>query len=236
MKLPEKRKKRKSRITIDEINRYTLRSKVLKGVATAASIILAIIYLFAILYEQNGSFTVSVNKHEMVKYGLSLCENRDLKSLTSVLNMRIDEQITNISQEDLPKNLDNIDGAHCGDNYLAFTFYLYNASDVDTLSYEWQIKVSNISNGIDEAIRIRHYINGTPTTYAKTSSDGSGPEPGTTEFYSTDIIARGRVDDFVAGGVTKNTLVVWLEGPDPDCLDWIKGGQMYVEMDISVVH
>ena len=109
MKLPEKRKKRKSRITIDEINRYTLRSKVLKAVAVAASIILAIIYLFALLYEQNGSFTVSVNKHEMVKYGLSLCENRDLKSLTSVLNMRIDEQITNISQEDLPKNLDNIE-------------------------------------------------------------------------------------------------------------------------------
>ena len=236
MKLSEKRKKSKSRLTIEEINGYMFRGRVLKIIAVAASVILAIIYLFALLYEQNGSFTVSVNKHEMVKYGLSLCDNRDLRTPTSVLNMRIDQAITNISEEDLPDNLDMIDGEHCGRNYLAFTFYVFNASDVDTINYEWQIKVSNISNGIDEALRIRHYVDGKPTTYAKTSSDGSGPEPGTTEFYSTNIIARGRVDGFVSGAVTKNTLVVWLEGPDPDCLDWIKGGQMYVEMFIGIVH
>ena len=60
----------------------------------AAAVLLLIIYLIACLYKETGSFTISVNKHEMVKYGLSLCETRDLSKPASVLNMLIDEEIT----------------------------------------------------------------------------------------------------------------------------------------------
>ena len=236
MKQTESGRKRKARVTAEEITKYNTRSKILKITAVAVGVLLVIIYLFATLYKESGSFTVSVNKHEMVQYGLSLCENRDLKKPTSVLNMRIDQSITNIAEEDLPNNLDMIDGNNCGKNHLAYTFYLFNASDSSSVSYEWQIKMRNISNGIDEAIRVRLYVNGVATTYAKTSSDGSGPEPGTVEFYSTDIAARDRVDDFEAGAVTRYTIVIWLDGPDPDCLDWIKGGKMSLEMDFSIVH
>lgn len=236
MNLNEKNKKSQTRVTVEEINKYDTRSKVLKIAAIAAAVLLLIIYLIACLYKETGSFTISVNKHEMVKYGLSLCETRDLSKPASVLNMLIDEEITNIAGEDIPENVDMIDGEHCGDNHLAFTFYLFNAGDVDMINYEWQIKMSNIYNGIDEAIRVKLYIDGEPTVYAKTASDGSGAEPNTTEFYSSDIVALGRKDNFLTGSVTKFTIVVWLEGPDPDCLDWIKGGKMRLEMLFSIVH
>ena len=236
MDLKGKDRKGRKRITVEEINKYDTRSKILKIVAIAAAVLLLITYLFATLYKESGSFTISVNKHEMVKYGLSLCENKDLSKPTSQLNMRINQAITNIAEEDLPENVDNIDGDHCGKNHLAYTFYLFNASDVDSVNYEWQIKASNIQNGIDEAIRVKLYVDGVPTKYAKTASDGSGPEPNTTEFYSSDIVAMGRRDDFPSGSITKFTIVVWLEGTDPDCLDWIKGGQMRLEMVISIVH
>ena len=236
MNLQEKNRKDRIRVTAEEINKYKLRGKVLKILATCAAVLLLIVYLFATLYKESGSFTVSVNKHEMVTYGLSLCETRDLSKPTSVLNMRIDQSITNIAEEDLPDNVDMIDGSHCGKNHLAYTFYLFNASDVNKINYEWQIKMSNITNGIDEAIRVKLYVDGVATKYAKTASNGSGPEPTTTEFYSTDVVARGRVDDFVSDSVTKYTIVVWLEGTDPDCLDWIKGGKMRLEMLFSIVH
>lgn len=236
MKQTESGIKRKTRITAEEITKYKTRGKVLRIIAVATTVLLAMIYLFATLYKESGSFTISVNKHEMVKFGLSLCENRDLSKPTSVLNMRMDQSITNIAEEDLPNNLDMIDGNNCGKNHLAYTFYLFNASDVDFVNYEWQVKMRNISNGIDEAIRVKLYVNGTPTKYAKTSSDGSGAEPGTTEFYSSDVVALGRVDDFASGSVTKYTIVIWLEGTDPDCLDWIKGGKMTLEMSFSIVH
>ena len=235
MGLEERKKKRKTRVSVEEINKYRLRTKILKLIAVAGSVLLLLMYMFASLYKERGSFTISVNKHEMVKYGLSLCETRDLSKPTSVLNMKIDQSITNIAEEDLPKNVHMIDGAHCGENYLAYTFYLFNASDVDEVNYQWQIKMSNIYNGIDEAIRLILYEDDVPTKYAKTASDGSGPEPTTTEFYSSDVVAMGRRNDFKTGSVAKYTIVVWLEGTDPDCLDWIKGGKMRLEMDISIV-
>lgn len=183
-----------------------------------------------------GSFTVNVNKYEMVKYGLSLSEHADLSQASSVLNAKIDQSITNIAEEDLPDNVDQIDGVHNGKNHIAYTFYLFNAGDTDEISYEWQVTMSNVFNGIDEAIRLKLYIDGVPTTYAKTASDGSGAEPNTTPFYSNTVMARGRKDNFVSGSVTKFTIVLWLEGTDPDCIDWIKGGRMKIEMSMSIVH
>ena len=96
--------------------------------------------------------------------------------------------------------------------------------------------MDNITNGIDEAIRLKLYVDGVPTTYAKTASDGSGAEPGTEEFYSSDVLAVGRRDNFSSGSVTKFTIVLWLEGTDRDCIDSVKGGAMRLEMFIEIAH
>ena len=236
MKGNEEKKKKRIRMTAEELNRYTFRRRLFSILAIAGAIILGTIYAISAIYMVTGSFTVNVNKYEMVKHGLSLSEHKDLSQPSSVLNARIDQAITNIAEEDLPDNVDDIDGVHNGKNHIAYTFYLFNAGDTDEVSYEWQVKMSNVFNGIDEAIRLKLYVDGVPTTYAKTASDGSGPEPGTVPFYSTDIMARGRVDGFTSGSVKKYTIVLWLEGPDPDCVDWIKGGRMKIEMSMSIIH
>ena len=204
--------------------------------AIAGTILLATIYAISAVYMITGSFTVNVNKYEMVKYGLSLSEYKDLSHPSSVLNAKIDQSITNIAEEDLPDDVDNIDGTHNGRNHIAYTFYLYNAGTIDEMSYEWQVLMSNVFQGIDAAVRVRLYIDGVPTTYAKTASDGSGAEPNTTPFYSTDIMARGRVDDFISGSITKFTVVLWLESNDPDCVNWIECSQIKIEMSMSIIH
>lgn len=236
MKGNEEKKKQHVRMTAEELNRYKFRKRLFTLLAAALAIAFVTIYAISAVYMVTGSFTVNVNKYEMVKYGLSLSEYADLSHSASVLNAQIDHSITNIAEDDIPDNVDMIDGEHCGKNYIAYTFYLYNAGDTNEVSYEWQVKMSNVFNGIDDAIRLRLYIDGVPTTYAKTASDGSGPEPGTTPFYSTDIMAAGRRDHFNSGDTTKFTIVIWLDGPDPDCLDHIKGGSMRIEMYMSIVH
>lgn len=236
MKGNEEKKKNRIRITAEEVNKYAHRKRLFSILAIAGALLLGLVYAISAVYMVTGSFTVNVNKYEMVKHGLSLSEHSDLSQPTSVLNAKIDQSITNIAEEDLPDNVDQIDGVHNGKNHIAYTFYLFNAGTTDEISYEWQVKMSNVFNGIDEAIRLKLYIDGVPTTYAKTASDGSGAEPNTTAFYSTDIMARGRKDNFVSGSVTKFTIVLWLEGTDPDCVDWIKGGRMKIEMSMSIVH
>ena len=236
MKGNEERKKQHIRVTAEELNKYSFKKRLFGILAVAGAILLGLIYAIAAVYMETGSFTVNVNKYEMVMHGLSLSEHADLSQASSVLNAKIDQAITNIAEEDLPDNVDDIDGVHNGKNHIAYTFYLFNSGTTDDVSYEWQVKMSNVFNGIDEAIRLKLYIDGVPTTSAKTASDGSGPEPGTTPFYSTDIMAKGRRDGFTSGSVTKFTVVLWLEGPDPDCVDWIKGGKMKIEMTMAIIH
>jgi hypothetical protein len=221
--------------TASEIKQYRVRKKILFAALACLLVLVIVLYIVSALYKRTGSFTVSLDKYDMMKYGLTLSESSDMSHNNSHLNMKIDEEITNIAGETIPANVDNIDGAHNGDNYVAYTFYLQNAGEVE-VSCDYQVAISNVTQSLDEAIRLRLYVDGVATTYAKTRSDGGGAEPGTLEFYSANVMARGRVDGFVPNEITKFTVVLWIEGNDPDCIDWLVGGQLKVEMIMSVAH
>ena len=221
--------------TAKEVRDYRVSFRILTMLLVILLVLTTIVYIVAVLYKNQGSFTVHLDKYEMTKYGISLSESRDLTHMTSHLNAKIAERMTNISEKSIDANVDMIDGEHNGRDYIAYTFYLQNAGEFE-VSYDYQINISNITNDLDEAIRVRLYINGVPTTYAKTRSDGLGAEPGTKEFYSETVVARGRISSLNPGEATKYTVVIWLEGNDPDCIDWLIGGTMKVEMEMSIVH
>ena len=221
--------------TAKEIRSYAVQKKVLGTLLACLVALTSILYITAALYKNTGSFTVGVDKVDLTKYGLTLSETQDMAYSTSHLSAKINERITNISKHDLPANLDQIDGEHNGENYIAFTFYLQNAGEVE-VSYEYELTISGITKGLDEATWVRMYVNGEETTYAKTASDGSGPEPGTTPFYSAGVVTKGRVDTFAVGETAKFTIVVWLEGDDPDCVDRVIEGLAKFEMNFKVVH
>ncbi len=221
--------------TAKEVRQYRISMKVLSALLVMLITVTAIIYIIAVLYERTGSFTVRIDKYEMTKYGLSLSESRDMMRPTSNLNAKVSEKMTNIAGETIDANVDMIDGPHNGREYIAYTFYAQNTGEVE-VSYDYQINMSGVTNGLDEAIRLRLYVDGKPTTYAKTKSDGTGPEPGTESFYSARVITRGRIESFAPGEVTKYTVVIWIEGNDPDCIDWLIGGKMKIDMDLSIVH
>ena len=221
--------------TATEVKNYRVRKKILISALICLLLVIGILYAVAALYEKTGSFTVSVDKYEMTKYGLTLSEHRDMSHNSSQLNAKISEEMTNIAGETIPSNVDTIDGEHNGTDYIAYTFYLQNAGEVE-VAYDSQINVSDITQSLDEAIRIRLYVDGNPTTYAKTRSDGGGPEPRTTEFYSASVVAKDRIDKLAPGEVTKFTVVIWIEGNDPDCIDWLIGGKLKLDMIMNIVH
>jgi hypothetical protein len=234
---PEGSKKRIDLLgrTAKEVKNYRVRMKMLAILLALAVTLTGVIYMASALYEQSGSFTVRVNKYEMQKYGLTLSESREMVRPTSHLNAKIAEKITNIAGESIDANVDMIDGEHNGRDYIAYTFYAQNAGETE-VSYDYEITLSGVTNGLDEAIRLRLYVNGNPVTYAKTRSDGTGAEPGTTEFHSATVVTRGRIESFKPEDKTKYTVVIWIEGNDPDCIDWLIGGKMKLDMNISVAH
>ena len=229
------RKVRNIERTAKHIRDYAVKKRILTVALAALLTLLGMFYIVAVLYKQSGSFTVSLDKFEMTKYGLSLSESSDMLYPSSYLNAVIDEEITNISEDKIPANVNMIDGEHNGDDYIAYTFYLQNAGEA-MVSYEYTVYINNVTQNLDSAIRTRLYVDGEYTTYAKTRTDGTGAEKGTKEFYSADVIEKRRVEEFAPGDVTKFTVVIWIEGNDPDCTDWLIGGQVHIEMGISIVH
>ena len=223
------------RRTAGEIRGYNRTMKVLAALLGMLTVVTSLLFVVAALYTESGSFTVTVDKVEMTKYALTLSESPDMSKMTSNLNAEINESITNIAEESIPANVDMVDGVHNGQNYIAYTFYLQNRGEYE-IPVEYAVNMTNITSGLDEAIRLKLYVNGEPTVYAKTRSDGTGPEKGTVEFYSSNVMAKGRIDKLVPGEVVKFTVVLWIEGNDPDCLDPLIGGQIKADMNINAVH
>ncbi|MBO4501986.1 MAG: hypothetical protein J5760_07065 [Clostridia bacterium] len=229
--------RRNLRRTAAEIKHYRTLTKILPVMAGFFAMLLIVVYVVTILYNKYGSFTVMVNKYDNVKYGLTLSETREFFDPRMRLNSKASEEITNISINDLPTNLDSDTGGikhHPGDNWVAYTFFCKNAGEL-TLDCEYQCYIVNMTKGIEEAVRVRIYRDGVPTDYAWVASDGN-PEPGTVAFMTDTDIARGPINDFQPGDITRFTVVIWLEGDDPECVDDILGGQFKIDMSISVVN
>ena len=222
------------RRTASEVKSYYTQKRILLTALSVLLTLTSLIFMGAALHHEMGRLTIGVDKEDSALYTLVLSETEDMEVCTPRLNAEISERITNISVDDLPGNLNAIDGQHNGENYVAYTFYLQNRG-TEIFSYDYSISISGVMKSLDEAIRVRLYIDGEYTDYAKTKSDGTGAEPNTTEFYSLGIVTKGRVKNYQPMDKTKYTIVIWIEGDDPDCVDRLIEGKAKIEMDFRVI-
>ena len=227
-----------------EVKNYRVYKKVIPIVMACIAVLVSLIYIISVLYTRYGSFTVSVNKYQQLQYGLSLCETKDFANPTSRLECRAVEEITNIDGKYLDMNeIGSVDGQDSGDNYLCYTFYCKNAG-TDTVSFRESINIANMTIGAEKAARVRLITsrNGgerTVTDYAHAAgvddNHNTVAEPDTTPFYSKYIVMQNEVEDFAPGEIMKYTIVIWLEGNDPECIDNIIGGTFKIDMKFSVI-
>ena len=222
------------RRTAQEIKRYRSIMRIVPTAMICVALVLTLLYTVTVMYNRYGSFTVMINKFDNVKYALTLSENKEFTNPVARLNSKAEKDVTNIDGSTLPGDLDMIDGEHNGKNYVAYTFYCKNAGK-ETFTYEYQLYIVNMTLNIENAVRVRLYVNGESTDYARTACDGSGPEPGTVEFLSEGVIVRQQIDNFAPGDITKYTVVIWLEGNDPECVDNILGGQFKIDMSMTII-
>lgn len=195
--------------------------------------LLLIFYSFTLIYDRTGRFSVSVQSPDEI-FAISLCENKEFSTKSSRLVTNQEVQLTNICGDNLPKNIDNVDGDHSSENYLAYTYYCKNVGNADC-SLNYELTFNNVSNGIDECVRVRLYINGEYLDYAKTRSDGNGDETHYCDrpFAGKYVVCRGTCNSVAIDELTKFTIVVWLEGDDADCNDSVMYGKIKFDMTIE---
>ena len=108
------------------------------------------------------------------------------------------------------------------------------------MQYHYEVIVDDVIKNVDEAIRIRIYRNGKDTTYAKRNFLDGQPERDTEPFKdiknAEGTIILEKVDDFMPDTLDRFTVVVWLEGDDPDCTDALIGGELKMHMVITEEH
>jgi len=199
-------------------------------------VLLAAVYLVTVLYNKYGSFTVRISKLDNLKYSLALSEERNFNSSSARLNSDVTEDITNIRTIDLPTDLDSEQGGKkykSGDNFVAYTYFVKN-SGTAPCNMQYTLYIANMTLGIEEAIRIRLYVDGEYTDYAWPAKDGSA-EPGTTPFLSNQDVVVGYFDNMPVNKTHRFTVVIWLDGDDPECVNNILGGQFKVDMTINVL-
>lgn len=213
------------------IGEALLRVGTLQKVLICVALFMAVLFGVSFMQENMGNFTINLNRLELFRRGVAIADNSQFEGATARLAAEAVSYGTNIAAEDLPDNLDEIDGSHNGKSYVAYTFYIRNAGKED-LGYDGKVKVASASKGVEKAARVRVYRNGEPVTYAAPAS-GGGNEPGCENFESNDVVCHLANDDFKVGYVDKYTVVIWLDGDDPECVDDIVGGEVEFAMDFD---
>lgn len=227
------KEKEKILLKSEKIRARDKKIHILKLALMIISLFLIVTYFLLKIFFEVGAFAISLDQDFSRKSGLVMYEKLEEKQNKKILKAQTLDYMDNISVNWLPNNLnEEKDGSHNGDNYLAYTFYLENQG-VENIDYWYEIVIDDVIRNVDRAMRIMVYHNGEKTIYAKLNEYTNKEENGTTAFYSKDKVVLKERKDFLPGQVDKFTIVIWIEGDDPDCVDELIGGQMKMHMDIT---
>ena len=227
-------------VTADKVKNRKRIFKIVRKALFILLIFLVLLYIVLEIIYNEGKFTVILDSNETLESGLaifdSLNNSHGKRKLEATPIMFMD----NISYRWLPENVDTeADGSHNGQNYIAYSFYIENQGD-EILNYHYEIFVDDIIKNVDEAIRIRIYRNGEEKTYAKRNFLNNQPENDTEPFKeikdAKGVIISEKVTDFKPDDLDRMTVVVWIEGDDPDCEDSLLGGEIKMHMVITEEH
>ena len=226
-KIEEKAKKEK---------RKRIRHKVFRTLLVVIIIFLINVYIILSLFYKGENFTVTLDSEYGRESGLVIYEEQANKYERTFLRSKDIEYFTDISVNWLPENIDNEgDGSHNGRNYIAYTFYAENMGQ-DTINYWTTIKIDDVVRNVDEAIRVMVFKNGNKVIYAKNNKTTGEPEPDTVAFKNDDTVMLELSENFKVGDIDKYTVVIWVEGDDPECKDDLIGGEIKMHMTLTEEH
>ena len=227
-------------VKADKIKKRKRNAKIVRKALFVLLIFLILLYVVLDIIYTQGKFTITLDSNETLESGLviydSLNNSHGKRKLEATPLVFMD----NISYRWIPANVNTeADGSHNGQNYIAYSFYVENQGN-EILNYHYEMYLDDVIKNVDEAIRIRIYHNDEETTYAKVNPMNKQPEVNTTPFKeikdADDIIISEKVGNFKPGDLDRMTILIWLEGDDPDCTDALLGGELKMHMVITEEH
>lgn len=224
--------KSKVKLSASKVKQEKKTNKIFRIVLILIILILLILYFVIGIIYNRGNFSITLDKDLYFDDGLMIYDDPEYKVYRSELLAPAPDTFDSMSYKWLPDNLGEEKlGEHNGDNYLAYTFFIENTGDKE-VNYTSRVVIEDVIKNVDEAVRIRIYKGSEYVTYAKLSNKGE-PEEDTVPFLEDKIVMEEHVENFKPGDINKYTVVVWIEGTDPDCTDNILGGEFKAYMNFS---
>jgi hypothetical protein len=237
-------------VKADRIRTWHKMGKYIKLALLILLLILIVIFLVLKVFFSDGSFSVSIDNNDMLYSGLAMYESRNDPMPKRILTAKDVQFMDNISIKWLPSNIDiEAEGSHNGENYVAYTFFIENQGNL-MFNYWYNVSMRDVIRNADEALRIMIIVNGEKNVYAKASPLDGSPECAyygnrsqpcqekTTPFRTDEdgtIILQKRAN-MQPGEFDRITVVIWIEGDDPECLDPLIGGRARLDMKIIEEH
>ena len=220
-------------VTAEKIAKRKKNLKFTKLFFLIITLLLSILFVILSFIYNGGKFIISLDKNFALKNNIVIYESLEYKDAKSKLYAEEVNFMDNISIKWLPEDIaTSYEGSHNGQNYIAYTFYIENQGD-STVNYWYEIVIDDVIKNVDEAIRIMIFRNDEKKVYAKINADTKKEEEGTIAFYSDDLAVLEQRVDFNPNDIDRFTIVVWLEGDDPDCVNAIIGGEIKMHMNIT---
>lgn len=220
--------------TTDKLKKEKKLKKKFKLAVILLLLLLLILYFVIGIVYNSGNFSITLDKNLYLDNGIIIYDDFQYKVYRTELLAKAPETFNSIKEIWLPEEIKDYEGgSHNGDSYLVYTFYIENTGD-EIASYTREVIIDDVIKNVDAAIRVRIYKNGEYLTYAKLSSEGE-VEPNTIPFIDDKIIMSEDVSNFKPNDIDKYTIVLWIEGEDPDCTDNILGGEFKVRMNFKPI-
>ncbi|MFU8792882.1 MAG: hypothetical protein ACNA7K_02555 [Acholeplasmataceae bacterium] len=224
------------------VRRNLLRRRILTlGVIITGA--LSIAFTLITFYGQNaGNFIMTVDQ-DALRRGINLSEEPDFNVPTSRLMTNPVSEARDLTyswlkfDEIMATNGQYFDPDY---EYIAYTFYIRNTGS-ETVDVHYNIRISDVYKNLDEAVRFLVIEDDTIfRMYQKPDRliDGELPEyfllPDPFYFNTNSTVMRHVIENFRPGQTKKFSIVIWLEGQDPDTNDDVLGGMMKAHMNFTI--
>lgn len=220
------------KVTAEKVYRRKLFTRIVKMALLILLLFFSVLYLILYVVNSNGYFTIKLDKNLKSERHILLSSDSEFSAETVEIKVKGLEYMDNITEGWIPfDELISKEGDHSDDNYIAYTFFVKNDGN-ENVDYKSKIVIESVIKNVDEAVRVALYTNGERKVYAKKAKDGNA-EPNTISFLSNRLVMQQDRDNIKPGEIDRYTVIVWLEGKDPECIDDIIGGEMKIAMVIT---
>jgi len=248
--------KREVRTTARQLSKRRQLTRLLIISLILALSLMIIVFAGATILNKAGNFTVNLNPDAFNKNGIAISSTEDFKNPTIMLQGTAVNDMWNITKDWMLNNpnnkqyynkgdktyqsiadIDKVPGSHNGKDYIAYTFWIENSGTKEA-GYYGSIDIDSVAKGADEAIRVLVFQNGVPTEYGKVPKDPAAKNAnfGIDKYFaSANKVMELTRENMKVGEKDRYTVIIWLEGWDPECVNNIMGGEVKLSMNFKVL-